>query len=52
MNPNNNKPEQQKMLDNRAEQLNPTCEKYWLARGFKQRPKNWQKQIVEHKKTN
>lgn len=53
-NNNNQQPqktEEQKMLDNRAEQLNPTSDKYWLARGLDERPENWKELIVEHKKT-
>jgi hypothetical protein len=57
MNSNNNKPEpqkseQQKMLDNRSEQLNPNGELYWKNRGLEERPENWKELIVETKKTN
>jgi hypothetical protein len=56
MNSNNNKPEEQKselqkVIDNRAEQLNPTSDKYWLARGLNERPENWKELIIEPKKT-
>lgn len=27
--------------DNRSEQLNPNSEKYWKARGLKERPEDW-----------
>lgn len=33
--------------NNRSEQLNPTSQKYWKARGFKMRPENWRKIIVK-----
>jgi len=57
MKSNNNKPEpqkseQQKMLDNRAEQLNPSSDKYWQARGLEERPENWKERIEESKKSN
>jgi hypothetical protein len=57
MNSNNNKPElqkseQQKVLDNRVEQLNPTIDKYWQARSFNKRPKKWEVIIADPKKTN
>ena len=56
MNSNNNKPEeqkseQQKVIDNRAEQLNPTSNLYWIVRGYDERPENWKELIVEPKKT-
>jgi hypothetical protein len=56
MNSNNNKPEEQKselqkVIDNRAEQLNPTSDKYWLARGLNERPENWKELLNEPKKT-
>jgi hypothetical protein len=56
MNSNNNKQEPQKselqkVIDNRAEQLNPTSDKYRLARGLDERPENWKELIIEPKKT-
>ena len=56
MKSNNTKPEPQKsedqnMIDNRAEQLNPTSNKYWQARGLDERPENWEELIFDPKKT-
>jgi hypothetical protein len=37
-------------IKNRAEQLNPTSEKYWKARGLEKRPLEWEKLVNTDKK--
>jgi len=49
--PEEQKSEQQKMLDNRSEQLNPNGDLYWQNRGLEERPENWKELIAEPKKT-
>ena len=45
--PSNDQTPEQGELDNRADQLNPYSDKYWKARGYAQRPENWETLLLE-----
>jgi hypothetical protein len=34
-------------LDNHAQQLDPSTDKYWKARGYPERPADWQRRLTE-----
>jgi hypothetical protein len=35
-------------LDNHAQQLDPSTEKFWKSRGFSERPADWQERIARN----
>jgi hypothetical protein len=35
-------------LDNHAQQLDPSTEKFWKSRGFPERPADWQERIARN----
>jgi hypothetical protein len=35
-------------LDNHAQQIDPSTDKYWKSRGFPARPEDWQDRIAQH----
>lgn len=37
----------QNELDNHANQLNPETDEYWEARGFDERPDDWEDRLVD-----
>lgn len=40
----------EEVIADRAVKLNPTSELYWKARGFSERPKDWEEKLIEIKK--